>query len=310
MSSRSISPSPPTTAACSTGRRRCGRELLALPGVDLRRLSAIWPDLSTVPPEVAEQVEIEARYAPYLRRLEAEIEAFRRDQRLVLPDGLDYSSLGGLNLELREKLTRARPATLAAPIDCSSPGSAPPTRRRASSGGRRSAGRGRRGSVSGRRLQVHPAGPVNPMAGWTRLVNPWRAALNFVVLYLCRFLPWVGVKRFLYRRLGMKVGKDVAVGLGAMFDIFFPQLISIGDNSVIGYNVTILCHEFRVREFCTGRVEIGPDVLIGANSTILPGVVVGAGAQVGAGSLVNRDIPPGVLAAGVPARVIRKIEDF
>ena len=96
------------------GRRRCGRELLALPGVDLRRLSAIWPDLSSVPPEVAEQVEIEARYAPYLRRLEAEIEAFRRDQRLVLPDGLDYSNLGGLNLELREKLTRARPATLAA----------------------------------------------------------------------------------------------------------------------------------------------------------------------------------------------------
>ncbi len=96
------------------GRRRCGRELLALPGVDLRRLAAIWPDLSTVPPEVAEQVEIEARYAPYLRRLEAEIEAFRRDQRLVLPDGLDYSTLGGLTLELREKLTHARPATLAA----------------------------------------------------------------------------------------------------------------------------------------------------------------------------------------------------
>lgn len=150
----------------------------------------------------------------------------------------------------------------------------------------------------------------NTMQGWYREANPFRVILNFLIIYLCRYLPFLPVKNFLYRLLGMQVGKNVSVGLMAMMDVLFPQLISIGDNSVIGYNVTILCHEFRVREFCTGRVEIGPDVLIGANSTILPGVVVGAGAQVGAGSLVNRDIPPGVLAAGVPARVIRKIEDF
>lgn len=150
----------------------------------------------------------------------------------------------------------------------------------------------------------------NTMRSWYREANPLRVGLNFLVIYLCRYLPFLPVKNFLYRLLGIRVGKNVSVGLMAMMDVLFPQLISIGDNSVIGYNVTILCHEFRVREFCTGRVVIGPDVLIGANSTILPGVVVGAGAQVGAGSLVNRDIPPGVLAAGVPARVIRKIEDF
>ncbi|BCX16766.1 MAG: tRNA uridine 5-carboxymethylaminomethyl modification enzyme MnmG [Geminicoccaceae bacterium] len=96
------------------GRRRSARELLALPGVDLRRLAGIWPELAEVPAEVAEQVEIEARYAPYLRRLEAEIEAFRRDERLALPRDLDYRRLDGLSLELREKLAQARPATLAA----------------------------------------------------------------------------------------------------------------------------------------------------------------------------------------------------
>ncbi len=106
----------------------------------------------------------------------------------------------------------------------------------------------------------------------------------------------------------MRVGKNVSVGLMAMMDVLFPQLISIGENSIIGYNATILCHEFRIKEFCTGKVEIGANVLIGANSTILPGVQIGEGAQVGAGSLVNRDIPPGVLAAGVPARVIGKVE--
>lgn len=145
------------------------------------------------------------------------------------------------------------------------------------------------------------------MQNWYREVNPLRVAINFLVIYLCRYLPYLPGKNFLYRRLGMRVGKNVSVGLMAMVDIFYPQLISIGDNSIIGYNVTILCHEFRVTEFCTGGVEIGANVLIGANSTVLPGVWIGEGAQIGAGSLVNRDIPPGVLAAGVPARVIRKV---
>ncbi|MCS6879472.1 MAG: tRNA uridine-5-carboxymethylaminomethyl(34) synthesis enzyme MnmG [Geminicoccaceae bacterium] len=96
------------------GRPRSARELLALPGVDLRRLAEIWPELGDVDPEVAEQVEIEARYAPYLRRQEEEIEAFRREEQLHLPRDLDYAGLPGLSAELREKLARTRPATLGA----------------------------------------------------------------------------------------------------------------------------------------------------------------------------------------------------
>jgi len=101
----------------------------------------------------------------------------------------------------------------------------------------------------------------------------------------------------------MKVGKNVSMGVMVMVDIFFPQFVSIGDNSVIGYNSTILAHEFLVEEFRVGNVEIGANVLLGANTTVLPGVKIGDGARVGAGSLVNRDIPPGVLACGVPAKV-------
>jgi len=145
------------------------------------------------------------------------------------------------------------------------------------------------------------------MQTWYREVHPLRVAFNFLVIYFCRYLPCLPVKNFLYRRLGMRLGKNVSVGLMAMMDIFYPQLISIGDNTIVGYNATILCHEFRIKEFCTGKVEIGANVLIGANSTILPGVRIGEGAQVGAGSLVNRDVPPGVLAAGVPARVVRRV---
>ncbi len=146
----------------------------------------------------------------------------------------------------------------------------------------------------------------NSLHLWCRAVNPLRVCWNFTIITLCRYLPSLHLKRWLYKSLGMKVGKNTSVGLMAMMDVFFPQLISIGENSVLGYNCTILCHEFLIREYRTGTVKIGREVMLGANSTVLPGVIIGDGAVVGAGSLVNRDIPPGALAAGVPARVIKE----
>ena len=89
-------------------------------------------------------------------------------------------------------------------------------------------------------------------------------------------------------------------------DIFFPERISIGDRSIVGYNTVILTHEFLIGEWRVGPVEIGRDVMIGANCTILPGVTVGDGAVVAAHSLVNRDVPPGAFVGGVPARPLRR----
>lgn len=156
-----------------------------------------------------------------------------------------------------------------------------------------------------RRLKRFPAPPgKNSLHLWHRAVSPARVMINFAVITLCRYIPSLTLKNWLYRRLGIKVGRDVSVGLAAMMDVFFPKLITIGDNSVIGYNSTILCHEFLVHEYRTGEVVIGREVMIGANSTILPGVHIGDGAVVGAGALVNRDVPPGKMVAGVPARVV------
>lgn len=133
-----------------------------------------------------------------------------------------------------------------------------------------------------------------------------RAAYNFIIITLCRYIPFLGVKNFMYRHLlGIKIAKNVSVGLMAMFDIFLPHLISIGENSVIGYNATILTHEFLVNEYRTGEVNIGREVMIGANTTILPGVTIGDGSMVAAGSVVTGDVPPGVVVGGVPARVIK-----
>ena len=143
-------------------------------------------------------------------------------------------------------------------------------------------------------------GPYNSLQYWPRLVHPLRVARNFICIYLAKYAPSLTLKCFLYRLTGMKVGKNVSVGLAAVFDVFYPHLITIGDNTVIGYNSVVLAHEFLVKEWRIGRVEIGSGVMIGANSTVLAGVTVGDGATVSAMSLVNDHVPPGALVGGVP----------
>ena len=156
-----------------------------------------------------------------------------------------------------------------------------------------------------RRLEVFPSEGGNSLEKWYRIKNPLRVVFNFIVIYACRFMPSLALKRALLRLTGMKVGRNVSIGLGAMFDIFFPELIEIGDNTIIGYNAAILAHEFLIHEWRKGKVKVGRNVMIGARSLILPGVEIGDGATVAACSLVNRDVPPGAFVGGVPARVLR-----
>jgi len=117
---------------------------------------------------------------------------------------------------------------------------------------------------------------------------------------LARISPSLSLKLWLYRMMGIRVGSNVSIALEVTMDVFFPQLIEIGDNTIIGYNTTILCHEFLIKEYVTGPVVIGRDVMVGANTTILPGVTIANGSVVSAHSLVNSDIEGFV--GGVPAR--------
>lgn len=154
------------------------------------------------------------------------------------------------------------------------------------------------------RLTRHFTDGANSLVHWTRHVPPLKVVRNFIVIYLCRYLPALGLKRWLYRRIGVKVGRDVSVGLGAVLDVFWPELIELGDGCVIGFNSTVLTHEFLIREYRTGPVRIGKGAMIGANATILAGVEIGDGAVVSALSLVNDDVPPGAKVMGVPAVVV------
>ena len=96
------------------GIRRSAWELLSYPTVALSDLARIWPELGALTPAAAEQLDIEARYSRYLDRQQRDIEAFRRDESLVLPDSLNYQAVPGLSTAARAGLEDVRPATLGA----------------------------------------------------------------------------------------------------------------------------------------------------------------------------------------------------
>jgi tRNA uridine 5-carboxymethylaminomethyl modification enzyme len=93
------------------GHRRSAFELLAYPEIGWSELRTIWPELSAVDPSIAVHLEIDAKYDVYLKRQTADVDAFRRDEGLILGD-IDYSAVPGLSNEARSKLEAARPRTI------------------------------------------------------------------------------------------------------------------------------------------------------------------------------------------------------
>lgn len=163
-----------------------------------------------------------------------------------------------------------------------------------------------------RRTERYPSkGDANSLWHIYRTVSIFKVAKNFLVIQIARYTPFVSWKNVLYRLfLRMKVGKHTAFALMVVPDVMFPERISVGENSIIGFNSTILAHEYLIDEYRIGDVEIGSHVLIGANTTILPGITIGDGAIVSAASLVNRDIPAGCFAGGNPVRIIYTAEEM
>jgi acetyltransferase-like isoleucine patch superfamily enzyme len=105
----------------------------------------------------------------------------------------------------------------------------------------------------------------------------------------------------LHRWRGVKVGKRVWIGYDAVIETSRPQLVTIGDDAVIGMRATLIAHFKEVR-----GLTIGPRSSIGPGAIIMPGVTIGEGAVVTAGSVVTRSVPPLTVVQGNPARAVAR----
>ncbi|AQY50073.1 hexapeptide transferase [Listeria weihenstephanensis FSL R9-0317] len=152
------------------------------------------------------------------------------------------------------------------------------------------------------------ASGVNPLWKVYKTVSFGRTLKNTLVIEFGRIFPFMGGKRWLYRHgLGMEIGEHTSIAYKVTVDLFYPEKITIGRNSVIGFHTTILTHEYLIDEYRVGEVVIGDEVMIGANVTILPGVKVGNGAIIGAGAVISKDVPARCFARGNPI-IISEIE--
>ncbi len=126
------------------------------------------------------------------------------------------------------------------------------------------------------------------------------------------------LRPILLRRLGAKVGKDVFIGDHVVFDYQHSNLLTVGDHAHIAGGCRLLCHQRDLKGYCVGddvaklkyrygEIHIGKGVMIGMQTMIMPGVTIGEGAVVGAGSLVTKDVPAWTIATGRPAKVVKEI---
>ncbi|WP_017186516.1 acyltransferase [Alkalibacillus haloalkaliphilus] len=156
-----------------------------------------------------------------------------------------------------------------------------------------------------RKTTRYPVTKSNSLWQIYKTVPLLKVCKNFIVIQLGRYSPSLKLKNWLYRTfLKMKIDDETALALMVMPDVMFPEKISIGKNSIVGYNTTLLAHEYLIEEYRLGDVVIGDEVMVGANTTILPGVTIGDGAIVSAATLVHEDVPSGAFVGGNPMRVI------
>lgn len=94
------------------GTKRSAYNLMSYHDVSRETVLSIWPELKSIHPEIYEQIEIESRYSGYIKRQQADIDVFKKDESLKISDNIDYSQIGGLSREMVAKLTKVKPSTI------------------------------------------------------------------------------------------------------------------------------------------------------------------------------------------------------
>jgi non-ribosomal peptide synthetase-like protein len=137
-------------------------------------------------------------------------------------------------------------------------------------------------------------------------LGAWRwASFNALTLVLrFTFIDWIRVTPFLpayHRLMGARIGRRVQINTAVVAD---QNLLEIGDDSLIGGDVTLVCHSAERGHLVTAPVRIGRGVTVGLMAVVFPGCVIGDGAVIAAGSVLSKGtrVGPGEIWAGVPAR--------
>jgi acetyltransferase-like isoleucine patch superfamily enzyme len=141
-----------------------------------------------------------------------------------------------------------------------------------------------------------------------------RYFINYHLNIAAMFAPHSTLRVHLHRARGVVIGKEVLLGFNIIIDNVYPYLITIGDGAALAGSNILLAHS-KPPEHFKGSVEsfaapvrIERNVWIGIGAIILPGVTIGEGSIISAGSVVTRDVPPNYLVAGNPARHIKELK--
>lgn len=151
--------------------------------------------------------------------------------------------------------------------------------------------------------------------------NPYHALLQSMMNWVI-FEPIAPrmMRPWLLRRMGAKVGKNVFIGDHVKIDLNHADLILLEENAHVASGTRLLCHQRNLTDYHIGDdyaklgytlkpIHLCKGSLVGMESFVMPGVTIGEGAIVGAGSLITKDIPAWSIATGRPAKVVKQITE-
>ncbi|MFA6325461.1 MAG: acyltransferase [Candidatus Paceibacterota bacterium] len=147
----------------------------------------------------------------------------------------------------------------------------------------------------------------------SRGLGIFSASFSRVLNAICRYFPMYPFLRVVIQKTrGVSIGKNIFIGAEVMFDEVFPENIIIEDDVTIIARSTILSHSFypthfrKVLKETKKRTVLKKGCYLGIGVTVMPGVIIGEYAIIGAGSIVTKDVPPYTISVGCPAKVIKK----
>ena len=151
-------------------------------------------------------------------------------------------------------------------------------------------------------------GDSNPAWEYCKIKRRLVLFYNTIICHICKLLP-PKIKNGLYRSLGVKIGDNVLIAPYVQIDPFFPELITLEDNVIIGWGASLFTHEFTQDTIRKGKVHIKKRALIGGFSVVRSGVTIGKNSIIGVGSFVNRDVDDDESVGGNPLRSIKLSSD-